>query len=128
MVISFYKGTAMKSYREFTSIYLCVKPVDFRKGIYGLVNLIQYEMNDEPFSGMLFLFTNKNRRNIRAVYWDKTGFAIWTKALEKEKFPWPKKNPANKVTLDQDQFYWILSGINPWKLNPHQELNYSIIT
>ena len=50
------------------------------------------------------------------------------KILEKEKFPWPKNNKLNKMTLNQEQFYWILSGINPWKLNPHQELNYSIIS
>ena len=118
----------MKSYREFSSIYLCVKPVDFRKGIYGLVNLIKYEINNEPENGSLFIFTNKNRRNIKVVYWDKTGFAMWTKILEKEKFPWPKNNKLNKMTLNQEQFYWILSGINPWKLNPHQELNYSIIS
>ena len=128
MVIHNHKGSTMKSYREFSSIYLCVKPVDFRKGIYGLVNLIKYEINNEPFSGSLFIFTNKNRRNIKVVYWDKTGFAMWTKILEKEKFPWPKNNKLNKMTLNQEQFYWILSGINPWKLNPHQELNYSIIS
>lgn len=128
MVIHYYEGNAMKSYREFSSIYLCVRPVDFRKGIYGLVNLIKYEINDEPFSGSLFIFTNKNRRNIKVIYWDKTGFAMWTKILEKEKFPWPKNSQLNKMTLNQEQFYWILSGINPWKINPHQELSYSIIS
>ncbi|WP_158996619.1 IS66 family insertion sequence element accessory protein TnpB [Pigmentibacter ruber] len=44
----------MKNYREFSSIYLCVRAVDFRKEIYGLVNLIKYEINDKPFSGSLF--------------------------------------------------------------------------
>ena len=117
----------MKSYSEFSSIYLCVKPVDFRKGIYGLVNLIKFEINDEPFSGSLFLFTNKNKRNIRAVYWDKTGFAMWSKALEKEKFPWLKNNSENKITIECEQLRWILTGINPWKLNAHKELDYSII-
>jgi hypothetical protein len=41
MDIHYYEGNAMKSYREFSSIYLCVRPVDFRKEIYGLVNLIK---------------------------------------------------------------------------------------
>ena len=47
----------------------------------------------------------KNRRNIKVVYWDKTGFAMWTKILEKEKFPWPKNNQLNQMTLNQEQFY-----------------------
>jgi transposase len=118
----------MKGFREFLNIYLCVQPVDFRKGIYGLVNLIQHELQEEPFSGTLFIFTNKNRKNIRAVYWDKTGFAMWCKALEKNQFPWPKNNQCTKIIIEHDQFHWLLSGINPWKLKPHQELHYSIIS
>lgn len=117
----------MKSFREFTSIQLCVKPIDFRKGIYSLACAVQNEFDEKPFSGSLFLFTNRTKKNIRALYWDKTGFAMWSKALEKDSFPWPKKSDNKKFILTQEQFNFLLSGIDPWKIKSHKELNYSII-
>lgn len=118
----------MKGYKEFLSIQLYVTPVDFRKGMHSLACTIQNEFEEPPFSGTLFLFTNKNRKNIRAIYWDKTGFAMWCKVLQENSFPWPKKLEDKKLILSQEQFNWILSGINPWKLKPHKELHYSILT
>lgn len=117
----------MKGVNEFLSIQLCVNPVDFRKGIFSLASAIESEFSEPPFSGGLFLFTNKTKKNIRALYWDKTGFAMWCKALEKNTFPWPNKNTAQKLTLTQEQFNWLLSGVNPWKMKPHEELKYSIL-
>ena len=118
----------MKGYKEFSSIQLCVNTIDFRKGMFSLASAIQSEFEESAFTGSLFLFTNKNKKNIRALYWDKTGFAMWSKALEQNRFPWPKKAEGKKITLTQDQFYWLLSGIDPFKLKPHKTLNYSIIT
>jgi transposase len=118
----------MKSLREFSNIFLCVKPVDFRKGIFSLASYVQSEFNADLCSGMLFLFTNKNRKNLRALYWDKTGFALWSKALEKDKFPWPKKETKNRqINITTDEFSWLLNGINPWKIKSHAELFYSKI-
>ena len=121
------EGVSMKSYKEFSSIQLCVNPIDFRKGMYSLACAVQSQFDEPPFSGSLFLFVNKNRKNIRALYWDKTGFAMWCKALEKNCFPWPKKSDNKKFSLSQEQFNWLLSGIDPWKIKPHEELHYTII-
>ena len=117
----------MKGIKEFTSIQLCVSPIDFRKGIFSLAAAIENSFDEKPFSGSLFLFTNKSRKNIRAIYWDKTGFAMWTKVLEKDKFPWPKKSESKKIILTQEQVKFILSGIDPWKIKSHKELQYSIV-
>ena len=103
----------MKSYKEFSSIQLCVNPIDFRKGMYSLACAVQSQFDEPPFSGSLFLFVNKNRKNIRALYWDKTGFAMWCKALEKNCFPWPKKSDNKKFSLSQEQFNIIVSNNFP---------------
>jgi len=118
----------MKSYKEFTSIQLCVNPVDFRKGLFSLASSIESSFDQKPLAGSLFLFTNKNRKNIKAIYWDRTGFAMWLKALEAKTFPWPKKVEDKTFALTHDQFNWLLSGIDPWKLKPHEELHYEIMT
>ncbi len=80
----------MRTFEYFDSIYLYPMPIDFRKGINTLSIFIQSQIQISPFSGSLFLFINKKRDGIKAIYWDKTGFALWHKCLEKEKFPWPK--------------------------------------
>ena len=117
----------MKSYKEFSSIQLCVTPVDFRKGLFSLAAGIENYFGEKPILGSLFLFTNKTKKNIRALYWDKTGFSMWVKSLEKDRFPWPKKNEKNKIILTHEQMQFILNGIDPWKLKPHKELTYSIL-
>ncbi len=117
----------MKGFKEFEFIQLYVTPIDFRKGLYSLASAIESEFEESSFSGGLFLFTNRTRKNIRAIYWDKTGFAMWHKALEKNTFPWPKKNPMKKITLSHEQMSWLLNGINPWKMKPHEEIHCTIL-
>ena len=116
----------MKGYKEFSNIQLCVNPIDFRKGIYSLASSIEDQFLEKPLLGGLFLFTNKSKKNIRAIYCDKTGFAMWSKSLEKNTFPWPKKINHQKFTLTHDQFQWLLSGIDPWKLKPHEEIKSTL--
>ncbi len=128
MVCKFTKGVGVKNFKEFLNIYLCVFPIDFRKGVYSLSSSIEESFGQSPFKGnSLFIFTNKNRKKIRSIYWDKTGFAYWGKTLEKEKFPWPKKLTQHKLEITTEQLEWILKGTDPWKIKKHQELNYKIL-
>jgi hypothetical protein len=69
-----------------TAIYLHVDPVDFRKSINGLSLIVEDEMALSSISGSLFVFCNKKRDKLKALYWDESGFALWYKRLEKEKF------------------------------------------
>ncbi|RZR05749.1 transposase, partial [Vibrio vulnificus] len=71
------------------NVYLYREFVDFRKSINGLAAIIESETDLPHGSGALFLFTNKQRDKIKVLYWDKTGFALWYKRLEKAKFKWP---------------------------------------
>jgi hypothetical protein len=117
----------MKSYLDFKDVYICVKPVDFRKGLRSLACLIDVIFGMDLQSGGLFVFISCSRKSIRVVYWDKTGFAMWAKILEAAKFPWPKSSELEKDTITQEQLGWILAGIDPWKLKFHQEVKYSIM-
>ena len=87
---------------------------DFRKQINGLSIIAKEELKQNIFSSILFMFCNKNRSRIKILYWDKNGFCLWQKRLEKEKFPWTKdKNEA--VEIDFKKLKMLLSGIDFFK-------------
>ena len=107
---------------EKVNIYIKPGATDMRKQINGLAIIVQDKLQHNPFSGSLFLFCNKQRTHLKAIYWDRNGFCMYLKRLEKHKFPWPKnRGEAEAITLDQ--FRMLLDGIDFWKA--HTELNYT---
>jgi transposase len=58
---------------------------DLRKAVNGLTVLIQERMKGDPFSGSVYLFCNKGRKLLKAVWWDKTGFWLSQKRLERDR-------------------------------------------
>ena len=120
-------------------IYLCHDPVDFRLGINGLSVLVEATLKFDPFSRNLFCFVNKRRSQIKVLYWQRSGFCLWLKRLEEERFKWPTHlasspaGPAGRqrpdgagavMTLDDDQFLWLLDGLDLKHLKPHRTLEY----
>jgi transposase len=108
----------------FKNIFLYRPFIDFRKSINGICEIVQEKMAFDPFSNYLFVFCNKKRDKLKVLYWDKTGFALWYKRLEKEKFRWPKKLEEENIAVTAKNFELFLSGLNPWELHPHEELKY----
>ena len=114
------------------AIYLCQDPVDFRLGINGLSVLVEATLKFDPFSRNLFCFVNKRKTQIKVLYWQRSGFCLWLKRLEEERFKWPTHLPAQEssilrppvVVLDEDQFLWLLDGLDLKHLKPHRALEY----
>lgn len=114
------------------TIYLAQEPVDFRLGINGLSTMVEATLKFDPFSRNLFCFVNKRRNQIKVLYWQRSGFCLWLKRLEEEKFKWPfhlaplesvtARPPV--VTLTEDQFLWLLEGLDLKHLKPHRALEY----
>ncbi len=114
-------------------IYLCQDPVDFRLGINGLAVLVEGSLKFDPFSRNLFCFVNKRRTQIKVLYWQRSGFCLWLKRLEEERFKWPVRmagapdaadhNPG-VTTLSDTQFLWLLDGLDLKHLKPHRSLEY----
>lgn len=119
----------MKSHKDFKEIFLCVKPIDFRMGIFSLSALCQAQLEINPLhEGRLFVFTNRRKNSVKCIYWDRTGFAMWQKILEKEKFIWPKNNEKSAtIKLATNQIDWLLNGANIWKIKFHESLNFSAV-
>ena len=79
-------------------------------------------MQNDPFSKSLFLFCNGQRKLLKIVYWDRTGFCLWQKRLEKNKFPWPEtEDEAREIRFEELKM--LLDGIDFFKA--HKELSYS---
>jgi transposase len=108
---------------DFEKVQVYVRPgwTDMRKAINGLSVIAQQEMDLNPLSGSLFLFCNRTRKILKALYWERNGFCLWQKRLEKHKFPWPATEEAARE-ISEDQFHQVLSGIDFW--HAHEELKY----
>lgn len=104
--------------------YLKPGTTDMRKALNGLSVIIQNEMNRDIFEKSLFLFCNRQRKLLKVVYWDDTGFCLWQKRLEKERFPWPEtEEKASEIS--HDELLLLLKGIDLFKV--HKKLKYKRI-
>lgn len=111
------------------AIYLHREPVDFRKQINGLAAIVEGELQMSPFADALYVFINRARTSIKALYWDRNGFCLWQKRLEKDRFAWPHGDlfaASHKVSARELQ--WLLEGFDPWHKNSHKSLNYMFIS
>lgn len=117
----------MRPLCDFKDIYLHRKPIDFRKQINGLSVLVLEDLKLSLCNESLFVFTNKHRNRIKLLYWDRTGFALWLKRLEKSHFKWPKNIDKKVVELSSQQLSWLLEGYDINKFKPHPPLLYKQI-
>ena len=117
----------MKMFAEPPAIYLHKQPVDFRKSINGLSVIVEEHMQLSSFSGALFVFCNRQRDKIKVLYWDQTGFCLWYKRLEKDKFTWPKKLSGDVLTLSERQWHWLLEGLDIQNMTGHQPLQLTAV-
>lgn len=116
----------MMEFLDIKGIYLYNSRVDFRKSIDGLAGIVQEQLKLDPFSKSLFLFFNRHRDKVKVLYWDRSGYALWYKRLEKEKFILPRKILDSKIEISRTQLEWLLTGYDIWKMKPHEALEYQI--
>ena len=109
-------------------VYLYREPIDFGKGIDGLGVLVELELGLSPFASALYVFTNRARNKVKALYWHRNGFCLWQKRLERDKFTWP--SDANEVTrsISLQEFGWLLEGFDLWKNRPHKTLRFEAVS
>ena len=109
-----------------TKVYLAVGITDMRKSINGLSILVENTLEMDPFCGHLFAFCNRRRNMIKILYWDRNGFCLWHKRLEKHRFKWPAF-PEEIMELDQRELTWLLEGLDIGQPRAHGALNYATL-
>lgn len=96
-----------------TKIIVFTVPIDMRKGFNGLFVLVKDELDCNPLSGSLFLFTNKSRNRVKILHWDGTGLWVFSKRLEKGRFSWPvSASDGIKLRMEPAALSMLLSGID----------------
>lgn len=118
----------MRSVRDFGEIHLHKAPVDGRKQINGLAQIVQGAMGKSPFGGALYVFTTRRRDYVKLLYWNKSGFALWVYRLEEEKFRWPAKMDGDVIELSTQQLEGLLHGYDITPMKPHATLAYSAVS
>ena len=103
-------------------VFVCTRPMDMRYSFDSLFGMAQNIMQQDPFSGHLFVFRNRQRDRLKILYWDRDGLAIWYKRLEKGTFQFPtdlkpkakssdKTAPAS-AEITPDELSLLLGGID----------------
>ncbi len=105
-------------------VYVYLHPVDFRKSINGLSALVELELELDPFMPALFVFGNRQRDKVKVLYWERNGFVLWYKRLEKQRFCWPGLQPNSVRELSPQLLSWLLDGVDIDRVHPHHSLHF----
>ncbi len=107
------------------AVYLCREVVDMRKSINGLSILVEEGLGLDPFAERLYVFANRKRDKVKILYWERSGFVVWYKRLEKARFPWPDgEDDGRTLEVTGRELNWLLDGIDWLHVRPHETLSY----
>lgn len=82
-----------------------------RKSFDTLAAIVSEQLGADPVSGSLFVFSNRGRNRLKALWWDRGGFLLLSKRLESGTFAWPKEN-AVSVEYTHEEFALLVGGID----------------
>lgn len=92
-------------------VFLCRDVVDFRKAHDGLCAIVRERFGDDPFSGDVFAFVNRAKDRIKLLVWDRNGFWLLYKRLERGSFPFAVVGESVRVEIERAQLTMLLEGI-----------------
>lgn len=96
-----------------TKIWLAAGVTDMRKGFNGLSVLAEKVLEQDPYSGHLFVFRGRQGDLIKVIWWDGQGACLFAKRLERGRFVWPSPSQG-RLTISQAQLAMLLEGID-WR-------------
>jgi len=96
-------------------VWLYTEPTDMRKSFDGLSALVKEKLAENPLSGQLFVFINRKGNYLKALYFDRSGYALWAKRLEQGQFHYRHDRgscTSHKMALSMTELKLILEGID----------------
>ena len=91
--------------------------MDMRRQIDGLAAIVQHEMQLDPFSRSVFVFLNKRRDKAKLLVWERNGYVLWYKRLEKQRFTRLRSDAI--ITLSVKELNMLLDGYDIEQFRPH---------
>ena len=108
-----------------SEIYISTANVDMRKSIDGLASVVQQQFRLDPLSDAMFVFHNRHCDKIKILYWDKDGFCLLYKRMEKGKFRFPQHIRGNTYSVTEAELYWLLHGLHIEEIKHYESLKPS---
>ena len=96
-----------------TQIWIAAGVTDLRRGFAGLSGMVQTKLEQDPFSGHVFVFRGRRGDLIKLIWWDGDGQCLFAKKLERGRFVWPQATNGT-VFLTRAQLSMLLEGID-WR-------------
>ena len=93
-------------------IYLAAGATDLRRSIDGLSALVRDRLGLDPLTGHLFLFRNRRGDRLKILVWDRSGFWVLYKRLERGTFTWPAGEAATPFEMRAADLMLLLSGVD----------------
>jgi transposase len=95
-------------------VYLCLTACDMRKSFDGLHTLVREHLELDAFTGYLFVFASRRRDRVKILYWDRDGFAVWSKRLEEGTYavPFAESAEERRREITAQELGALLSGID----------------
>ena len=103
--------------------WLYTQPTDMRKSYDGLSALVKHTLYEDPTSGHLFVFINRKRTQMKVLYFDRSGYCVWSKRLEQGRFQY-RSDGTDKVLLSWTQLKLILEGIELKNTRRYKRFQY----
>ena len=97
-----------------TQIWIAAGVTDLRRGFTGLSATVQTVLQENPFSGDVFVFRGRRGDLIKLLWWDGDGLCLFAKRLERGRFVWPRAEEG-VVVLSRAQLSMLLEGID-WRM------------
>jgi len=97
---------------EGTKIYVSAECVDFRKAINGLSALVVEQFASPANDGSVYVFYNRGCDRVKCLFWDKNGFVLYHKRLERGRFKFSKDQDGTSVITTHQQLDWLFAGLD----------------
>jgi transposase len=92
-------------------VLVAARPIDFRRGVHGLVAMVAETLKADPYCGSVFVFRSKRKDRIKMIVWDGTGMVLVTKWLEESGFTFPPIQDG-AVVLTATQLSVLVAGLD----------------
>jgi len=92
-------------------LFVATTRVDGRKGIDGLSVLVRSQFMEDPLSGTMFVFFSRRADRVRVLYWDRDGYVLLTKRLERGSYRLPWHAEQGRVVVEAAELLLVLEGV-----------------